>query len=52
MNVHTIFVHSSSPGPQVDLYYADAPVTDAADHFTNVMGTSHWGAIQDLVTLR
>ena len=36
----------------VDAYYSTAPVTSEQDHLGNVLATTHWAAIQDLVTLR
>ena len=37
---------------KVDEYYATAPAMDEQDHLGNVIGTSHWAAIQDLISLR
>jgi len=37
---------------EVDSYYETAPVTNEQDHFGNMVGTGHWSALQDLITLR
>jgi len=37
---------------QVDDYYSTAPPVEEGDHLGNMVGTGHWTAVQDLVTLR
>jgi len=37
---------------EVDSYYQTAPVAIQDDHLGNVVGSSHWAALQDLSTLR
>ena len=37
---------------KVDEYYATVPPMDEQNHLNNILGTAHWSAIQDLVTLR
>ena len=37
---------------KVDEYYVTAPAMAEQDHIGNVIGTSHWAAIQDLISLR